>query len=90
MLGLGHAPEPVLAAMSQPLAMANVMTPSFSQHRLTERLAAEIGRSRGECPFDRFVFLNSGSEAVTFACRVSDIHARRMTDLGGRYPKAAV
>src|SRR5512137_1559709 len=28
MLGLGHAPVSVLAAMSGPLAMANVMTPS--------------------------------------------------------------
>ena len=85
MLGLGHAPEPVLAALSRPLPMANVMTPSFSQHRLTERLAAEIGRTRGACPFSRFVFLNSGSEAVTFAGRVTDIHARTMTDPGGRH-----
>jgi acetylornithine/succinyldiaminopimelate/putrescine aminotransferase len=85
MLGLGHAPAPVLEAMNQPLAMANVMTPSFSQLNLTERLAKEIGRSRGSCPFGRFVFLNSGSEAVTFTCRVSDVHARRMTEAGGRH-----
>jgi acetylornithine/succinyldiaminopimelate/putrescine aminotransferase len=82
MLGLGHAPAPVVAAVGQMLPMANVMTPSFSQFGLTERLAAEIGRSRGTCPFGRFVFLNSGSEAVTFTCRVSDIHARTMTDPG--------
>jgi acetylornithine/succinyldiaminopimelate/putrescine aminotransferase len=85
MLGLGHAPATVLAAMNQPLVMANVMTPSFSQHRLTERLTKEIGRTRGECPFSKFVFLNSGSESVTFTCRVADIHARRMTDPGGRH-----
>jgi acetylornithine/succinyldiaminopimelate/putrescine aminotransferase len=85
MLGLGHAPEAVLSAMSRPLAMANVMTPSFSQHRLTERLANEIGRTRGGCPFGRFVFLNSGSEAVSFTCRVSDIHARSMTSPGSRH-----
>ena len=28
------------------------------------------------------MFLNSGSEAVTFTCRVADIHARTMTDPG--------
>jgi acetylornithine/succinyldiaminopimelate/putrescine aminotransferase len=83
MLGLGHAPAVVLAAMSHAHVMANVMTPSFSQHNLTNRLRREIGRSRGACPFDRFVFLNSGSEAVTFTCRVADIHARQMTDAGG-------
>ncbi len=84
MLGLGHAPAAVLDAMREPHVMANVMTPSFSQYRLTERLTREIGRSRGTCPFDKFVFLNSGSEAVTFTCRVADIHARLMTDPGGR------
>jgi acetylornithine/succinyldiaminopimelate/putrescine aminotransferase len=85
MLGLGHAPSQVVAAVGRPLPMANVMTPSFSQFDLTERLAREIGRSRGACPFGRFVFLNSGSEAVTFTCRVSDIHARTMTEPGARH-----
>jgi len=84
MLGLGHAPEAVLGAMREPHVMANVMTPSFGQHDLTGRLTREIGRSRGTCPYAKFVFLNSGSEAVTFACRVADIHARSMTDPGGR------
>ncbi len=84
MLGMGHAPEAVLEAMSEPFVMANVMTPSFSQHRLTDRLTREIGARRGACPFEKFVFLNSGSESVTFACRVADIHARTMTDPGGR------
>jgi acetylornithine/succinyldiaminopimelate/putrescine aminotransferase len=90
MLGLGHAPERVLAAMNQPLVMANVMTPSFSQFRLTERLAKEIGRTRGVCPFDKFVFLNSGSESVTFTCRVADIHARTMTEPGARHANQPV
>jgi acetylornithine/succinyldiaminopimelate/putrescine aminotransferase len=85
MLGLGHAPEAVVAAISQPLPMANVMTPSFSQLGLTERLSKEIGRSRSSCPFGRFVFLNSGSEAVTFTCRVTDIHARSITEPGARH-----
>jgi acetylornithine/succinyldiaminopimelate/putrescine aminotransferase len=83
MLGLGHAPAALVGAIAEPLVMANVMTPSFSQYRLTERLTAEIGRSRGACPFGKFVFLNSGSEAVTFTCRVTDIHAGRMAAPGG-------
>ncbi len=85
MLGLGHGPESVLTAMGRPLAMANVMTPSFSQRRLTERLGSEIGRTRGGCPFGKFVFLNSGSEAVTFTCRVTDARARAMTNPGSRH-----
>jgi acetylornithine/succinyldiaminopimelate/putrescine aminotransferase len=90
MLGLGHAPAAVLDAIAEPFVMANVMTPSLGQYRLTDRLTREIGRSRGACPFGRFVFLNSGSESVTFACRVADIHARRMTDAAGRFPGRSV
>jgi len=85
MLGLGHAPGEVLAVLGRPDVMANVMTPSFSQYRLTERLVAEIGHRRGSCPFARFVFLNSGSEAVTFACRVADIHAATQGRAGARH-----
>lgn len=85
MLGLGHAPPVVLEALAKPHVMANVMTPSFAQKRLTGLLKKEIGHTRGKCPYSRFVFLNSGSESVTFACRVTDIHARRMTDPGGRH-----
>ena len=83
MLGLGHAPEAALAAMNKPHIMANVMTPSFSQKRLIDALRKEIGQTRGECPFERFFCLNSGSEAVTLAARIADINTRIMTDPGG-------
>jgi len=83
MLGLGHAPQAVVAGLGAPQVMANVMTPSFGQYRLTERLAKEIGHRRGGCPFGRFVFLNSGSEAVSFAGRVADIHAGTQVRPGG-------
>src|SRR5690242_5913968 len=33
MLGLGHTPEKVIAAMARPQAMANIMTPNLSQLR---------------------------------------------------------
>jgi len=86
MLGMGHAPAPVLASMGKPWVMANVMTPSFSQKRLADRLLAEVGHAReGGCPFARFLCLNSGSEAVTVALRISDINARQHTAPGGRH-----
>ena len=85
MLGFGHAPEAALKAMNKPHVMANVMTPSFSQKRLIDALRKEIGHTRGHCPFERFFCLNSGSEAVTLAARISDINARKMTDPGGKH-----
>ena len=90
MIGLGHAPQSALKAMNKPHIMANVMTPSFSQKRLVDALRKEIGQSRGECPFDRFFCLNSGSEAVTLAARLSDINARIMTDPGGKHASKPV
>ncbi len=91
MLGLGHAPEDVLDVMSRPWVMANVMTPSVSQKRLARRLRREVGQNReGGCPYDRFIAMNSGSEAVTVAMRIADIHARRETGPGGSRPDAPV
>lgn len=84
MLGFGHVPTPVLEAMSKPQAMANVMTPHVSQLRLARALQAEIGRGRPEgCPFSHFLAMNSGSESVEVASRITDINARIMTDAGG-------
>ena len=85
MLGFGHAPAQVLEAMNKPHVMANIMTPSFSQKRFIEALRKELGHTRGECPFDRFFCLNSGSEAVTLGSRITDINARIMTDPGGKH-----
>ena len=86
MLGLGHNPEPVLAACARRQVMANVMTPSISQMRLVRALKREIGRSRGGvCPFGRFLFMNSGSEAVSVAARIADVNAKLLTDPGGRH-----
>jgi len=86
MLGFGHAPPAVLEAMNHKQVMANVMTPNISQKRLYEALCREIGHTRpGRCPMDRFLCLNSGSEAVSLAARISDINAKIMTDPGGRH-----
>lgn len=82
MLGFGHAPEAVLKAMSQPHVMANVMTPSMSQLRLTRALRREIGHTRGACPYTKFMCLNSGSESVSLAGRIADVNTKLMTDPG--------
>ncbi|TDR44066.1 L-lysine 6-transaminase precursor [Tahibacter aquaticus] len=90
MLGFGHAPKAVLDAMSQPQVMANVMTPSVAQLKLSSALKAVIGRDRATCPYTRFLCLNSGSESVSLACRIADVNAKLMTDAGGRYAGRAI
>lgn len=85
MLGFGHAPQHILDVLAKPWVIANIMTPSFSQRRLTDALQAEIGHTRGACPYPRFLCMNSGSESVTVAARISDILAHRATGPGGRY-----
>ncbi len=85
MLGFGHGPQHVIQAMSKNWVMANVMTPSFSQLRFEERMKRELGHTRGHCPFDRFICMNSGSESVTVACRIADVNAKLLTDEGGRH-----
>src|SRR5687768_9344762 len=64
MLGFGHTPDSVLAAMSKPQVMANIMTPSPSHLRFSQALMKEIGHTRGGSPYAKFLCLNSGSEAV--------------------------
>ncbi|MBS7456179.1 aminotransferase class III-fold pyridoxal phosphate-dependent enzyme [Coralloluteibacterium stylophorae] len=85
MLGFGHAPAAIIEAMARPQAMANVMTPSLPQLRLTRALQQEIGHTRGGCPYARFMCLNSGSEAVTLAGRIADVNAREQTEPGARH-----
>ncbi len=86
MLGFGHVPAPVVEAMSKPQVMANVMTSNLSQYRLVQALKREIGRNRTNgCPYTRFLAMNSGSESVSVASRITDINAKVMTDEGGRH-----
>ena len=90
MLGLGHTPEAVIAAMTKPQAMANIMTPNVSQLRFTNAMRAEIGQTRSSstgdsCPYSAFLCLNSGSESVGLAARIVDTNAKTMTDPGARH-----
>jgi len=83
MLGFGHAPQKIIEAMSRPHVMANIMTANFSQLRLSNALRKEIGDNPDSCPYDGFLCLNSGSEAVSLGARISDINARLSTRKGG-------
>ncbi|MBX2800248.1 MAG: aminotransferase class III-fold pyridoxal phosphate-dependent enzyme [Myxococcales bacterium] len=84
MLGLGHAPQAIIDAMNPPYVMANVMTPSFTHKRFSDRMRRELGQTRdGDCPFDRFVCVNSGSESVTVAMRIADHNTLVRTGPGG-------
>ncbi len=88
MLGFGHAPEEIIKVMAGAQVMANVMTASFSQKHLVDRLRREIGFRRSGAkrhPFSQFVCMNSGSESVSVGARISDVNAKIMTDPGGRH-----
>lgn len=87
MLGQGHSPSSVLEALSRDYVMANVMTASFSQQRFMKLIRSKIGvnRPNQECPYSKFVCMNSGSESMTVAARISDRHARIMTDPDGKH-----
>ena len=85
MLGAGHGPDHVIESMADNWVMANVMTASFSQKRLDERLRKELGHTRGWCPFEKFICMNSGSESVTVSLRIADVNAKLMTQKGGKH-----
>ena len=85
MLGAGHGPDHVIESMADNWVMANVMTASFSQKRLDERLRKELGHTRGWCPFEKFICMNSGSESVTVSLRIADVNANIMTQKGGKH-----
>lgn len=76
MLGFGHHPEAIVAAMGKPHVMANIMTASFWHSRVTQVLNKEIGQNRTEKPYSHYLCLNSGSEAVSVATRICDINAK--------------
>lgn len=82
MLGFGHSPQKVLDAMSIPTVQANIMTPSFNQAEFSEAMSKEIGHTRGGNPYHTFACLNSGSEAMTLALRITDAHAKKATGPG--------
>lgn len=65
MLGFGHNPKWVLNILNKPHVMANAMTPSYIQEEITEFL-------HDTTKYDKFAFLNSGSEGIEFTLRYID------------------
>ena len=78
MLGFGHCVEKTQQILGANHVMANVMTASVSQQRIGVALDAEIGHTREtQLPiYGRYLFLNSGSEAVTLAARIADVNTK--------------
>ena len=85
MLGSGHGPGKIISSMSKNWVMANVMTPSFSQQRFVEALNKELGHKRGECPFHKYICVNSGSESVSVSLRIADVNSQIHTSPGGKH-----
>ncbi len=86
MLGLGHSPQEIMDTMAKPHVIANVMTPNISQLKLVNKLNENIGiRSKVSPLYSKFICMNSGSESVTVAARISDINAKNHTDEGARH-----
>ncbi len=85
MLGSGHSPDFVLKVLSKEHVMANIMTASFTQLRFIEKMQAEIGQRRSPAlrhPYSHFIAMNSGSESMTVATRISDVNAEKLTSKG--------
>ncbi len=75
MLGFGHSPEWCLNVLKKPHVMANIMTPNKYQYDFTELLKKKIGLNRNNiCPYSHFAFLNSGSESMELALRISEMN----------------
>ena len=78
MLGFGHCVEATQKILGANHIMANVMTASPSQQRICAALDAEIGHTRStQSPvYGRYMFLNSGSEALSLAARIVDVNTK--------------
>lgn len=87
MLGFGHSKRVAREVLSRNMVMANIMTPNLSQLRFTNILREKIGytRAKDRNPYAKFLTMNSGSEALTVAARISDANAKVMTDPGGKH-----
>lgn len=79
MLGLGHTPSEITPALHGHDCQANIMTASFEAKEFADLLRQELGhRNMTENPFPKFMCLNSGSEGVELALRVSDAYSKQV------------
>ncbi len=86
MLGFGQNNAELARSLDNKQVIANVMTASFSQKKILSALKSEIGQTRNRkvTPYE-FMFLNSGSEGLTLASRLSDVNAHLQTKIGARH-----
>lgn len=77
MLGWGHNPIELMNSLRKDQVMANIMTQNPSQQKFTDALLEEIGHNRDDQPLSKFMFLNSGSEAMSLANRITDTHVKK-------------
>ena len=74
MLGFGHSPNWVKHILSKPHVMTNIMTPHRIHQLFTDELQNKIGvHEYNTCPYTHFAFLNSGSECMELAMRITDL-----------------
>lgn len=90
MLGWGHNPSELLGAMGRPQVMTFAMTANPTLRRFTDALLAEIGHTRSTSPLTKFMFVNSGSEAMGLACRITDARVRAVADASASRPRPRV
>lgn len=83
MLGLGQNASELVNELDTKQTIANVMTASFSQKNMVDALDHEIGSSCNDkqSPY-QYLFLNSGSEGLTLASRLSDLNAYHQMKAG--------
>ena len=80
MNGFGHNPDFLKDVLGKNQVMANVMTKSIPILEFTETLKANI--RKGKKAYDKFIFMNSGSEANAVASRIADANAKDMIASG--------
>ena len=76
MLAFGHNPD-IINYLSKEQTMANVMTAQFIHAKFTSLLDQEIGSKfnidSSSTIYNKYIFLNSGSEAMALALRLADV-----------------
>ena len=74
MLGFGHSPSWAKHILSKPHVMTNIMTPQRIHQLFTDELQNKIGvHEYNTCQYTHFAFLNSGSECIELAMRITDL-----------------
>jgi acetylornithine/succinyldiaminopimelate/putrescine aminotransferase len=69
MLGFGHNKSELLESIKKEYVMANIMTPSYSQYKFSNKFMSETNNK-----YKKIMMLNSGSEINSLAFRISNVN----------------